>query len=374
MTTISHAAATAVPREHWRTYLDAALAYCDAHAAVSSNGTLCRLAGWLWRRGTSADDLEALLLAVNDHLFKKPRAKVLSITRWIRRKPRDGGRRALPDVAMARFLTDVGRAIDGSSWRGQSGKNQRAVLEGHLALAAGRQSPLHDASVRLLMTLSGCSYGTVRRSHRRLEKAGWLVLVYPSQCNQDTTGSLWNLQVPPAPLAASPGAGKKGDVVAQVAFTDRPADWAAESAFLPAPGEQLGHPLFQDGGGGFGKSVGSMVLALEKASAFRSLKAWAKAAQVDARTVSRHLFLLQFTGLVTRRTAWPRCFLRGPATFDEVAAQVGLDHRAATICRQHAQQREEYRERLAATRNPYQPDKVYVLRRKGLRLVPPRGS
>ena len=73
------AASTAPALESWRTHLDAHSRYCDAHGAASRNGTLCKLAGWLWRRGLAADDVEALLLAVNDRLFRTPRAKVLTI-------------------------------------------------------------------------------------------------------------------------------------------------------------------------------------------------------------------------------------------------------------------------------------------------------
>lgn len=349
--------------EPWREHLDSALAYIDLHAAASRNGTLCRLAGWLWRRGMSGDDVESLLLEVNQRVFQKPRAEVAHIARWIRRKPRDGGRHAALDPDVERFLLDVERAIAASSWKGRKGKTKRAIIEAHVAAAWGWRSPLYNASARFLGVLSGAGKSSVQRLHAEIIADGWLDPVQRSKANRDTAGSKWRLQIP-----VPPDTGAVSDQTGQVAVREECVTCPRESVFPPAPGTGLGHPLFQEGGGGFGRSVGSIVLALETHGPVRRLKTWAARAQVDPRTISRWLWMLRMMGLVAKRG---QAYVRGPASFDDVARLGGLDQRAANTRKQYEYERESYRERLVMKTNPYRPDKttanVYVLRPRARR-------
>lgn len=336
----------------WRAHLAAALAYVDVHAKCTAHDTLVALAGHYWHQGLASDDLQALLLEVNQRLYRRNRrSEIRGIVRFLARRPRDGtkGRRRAPiDPLVTRFLADARAAIAAWPWKGRAGKTDRAVVEAHLLVAETWRSPVHEAAERLIAPLAGVKRPSVWRSHRRLVKAGWLEPLRPAYDKDGKAhGQLWRLLIP-LPVAGAQANESAQNVPIQ-SGAPLGADWTVLSGFSVGA---LSHPLFREGQGGFGKSTGVLLQVLDVGKV-RTQVEWARRANGSTATIRRREKELLAFGLIVK--VGKRGYARGPASFDEVAKRLRLDELARREKQHYADETAEHRQWLA-THERHQKD------------------
>lgn len=332
--------------------VNAALAYADVHAEPTPHATLMRVAGFLWneQQGLACkEDFETVLLEVNRRSVRRPESDVHGMVRWLAKRPRgdrgrSAGRTRIRDPLVEQLLTDARSAIAARSWKGRGGKTDRAVTEAHLLIADTWHSPLHEGAERLVALLAGVNRRSVRRAHCRLIKAGWLD---PLRTHAGKHGRLWRLQIPGAPAADE--ANEETAQTAPIQRDAQGADWGFMSGLSVGA---LAHPLFREGQGGLGKSVGALLVTLDHHGPVKTQTEWARLADSSTVTIRRWEKGLLGFGLIVK--AGRRGYVRGPASYDDVAKRLRLDELARREKQHYARETAEYRHRVETSQRHQQ--------------------
>ncbi len=263
--------------------------------------------------------------AISDWFFydyqgkkRSPRAAERQFNRaWDRAEARVAQDPTFRDRASAyEHVAAVLDAIEGQTWSGVGGWSDLTLLIVHVGLAAKAGGPRYGASVREVAERSGLTTSSVVRGHRRLRKRGWLRL---KKQGRGEVASVWQLQVPK-------GATKPDHSV---------------PAYPPGGEECAGsfasdHDAFRCPGLGKAKYFVYRQLTRE------SIETREIAARLGktARTIQHHLRGLSRFGLAKRL---PAGWVRGDASLDDVAAQLGVAGVGKRQREAHARQRDAYR-------------------------------